>query len=366
MSGFTDDLGSSANGGAWSGLSEHFAGRHAVILGGAGFLGAHLSARMAKLGAQVTVVDCFLTSRPDTVRDLRARPNVEVIEADITHEIPVSGPVDFILNFASPASPVDYVQLPLETLRVGSIGTENALRLAMRTGATFMTASTSEVYGDPAVSPQPEGYWGHVNPIGPRSMYDESKRYAEAITMAYHNMHQVQVRMPRIFNTYGPGMRSNDGRAVPSFISSAIGNEPILIHGDGMQTRSLCHVNDLVEGLLRLLASDHNGPVNLGNTHEVSMMELAACIIELAGSKSEIHHVERTGDDPQQRRPDLTLARRLLGFEPQVDTRRGLSETIAWFREHEVAPAETEHITISLTELEAADAATAQGSRGAY
>jgi dTDP-glucose 4,6-dehydratase len=339
-------------------LTQHFSGRHTVVLGGAGFLGAHISARLAALGAQVTVVDSFLTSRPDTVRDLRAKPHIEVIEADITHEIPVQGSVDFVLNFASPASPVDYVQLPLETLRVGSIGTENALQLAKRTGATFMTASTSEVYGDPAVSPQHEGYWGHVNPIGPRSMYDESKRYAEAITMAYHRMHQVQVRMPRIFNTYGPGMRSNDGRAVPSFISSAIHGEPILIHGDGMQTRSLCHVGDLVEGLLRLLASDHNSPVNLGNTHEVTMLELAKTVIELAGSRSEIRHIERTGDDPQQRRPDLSLASRLLGFQPRVDTEVGLRETIAWFREHEVTPLEAEHITISLSELEQEDATT--------
>jgi len=337
-------------------------GRHAVVLGGAGFLGAHLSDRLATLGAQVTVVDNFITSRAATVERLAKIPSVSIVEADITVELPVSGHVDFVLNFASPASPVDYVQLPLETLRVGSIGTENALRLAVETGATFMTASTSEVYGDPLVSPQQEHYWGHVNPIGPRSMYDEAKRYAEAITMAYHRMHEVQIRLPRIFNTYGPGMRSNDGRAVPSFISSAVAGEPVTIHGDGLQTRSLCHVDDLVEGLLRLLVSDYNGPVNLGNTHEVSMKELAQLIIEMAGSKSDIVHIERTGDDPQQRRPDIGLAQKLFDFSPSIAMECGLKDTIDWFRSVDGQKDEPLSVVIDLADYENATSDATQHS----
>jgi nucleoside-diphosphate-sugar epimerase len=331
-------------------MSRRYAGRHAVVLGGAGFLGAHLARRLEALGAGVTVVDSFVTSRSDTVTELRRHQNITVVEADITEAIPVPGPVDFVLNFASPASPVDYVQLPLETLRVGSIGTENALKLAWRTGATFMTASTSEVYGDPSVSPQPEAYWGHVNPIGPRSMYDEAKRYAEAITMAYHRMHGVQIRLPRIFNTYGPGMRVNDGRAVPSFISRAVRGEPVEVHGDGQQTRSLCHVDDLVEGLLRLLVTSYNGPVNIGNPEEVTMLELAKLVIELADSDSAITHVERTGDDPQRRRPDIGLASELFDFKPTIGMLDGLVETVAWFRD--ILHARRDHIAIDLADFE--------------
>lgn len=333
-------------------LRQKVEGRHAVVLGGAGFLGAHLSERMATLGAHVTVVDNYLTSRPATIEQLARTANISIVEADITVDIPIQDHVDFVLNFASPASPVDYVQLPLETLRVGSIGTENGLRLAVSTGATFMTASTSEVYGDPLVSPQQEHYWGHVNPIGPRSMYDEAKRYAEALTMAYHRMHGVQIRLPRIFNTYGPGMRSNDGRAVPSFISSAVAGEPVTVHGDGAQTRSLCHVDDLVEGLLRLLVSDYNGPVNLGNPEEISMKELAELVIELAGSPSGITHIERTGDDPQQRRPDISLAQELLEFRPSITMVHGLAETIEWFRDPDGQTAQPPSIVIDLAEYE--------------
>jgi dTDP-glucose 4,6-dehydratase len=328
-------------------------GRHVVVLGGAGFLGAHLCRRLVANGAGVTAVDNFLTSRPATIHELRHTRGVTLVEADITQEIPVSGSADFVLNFASPASPVDYVRLPLETLRVGSIGTENALRFARSTGATFMTASTSEIYGDPNVSPQPESYWGYVNPIGPRSMYDESKRYAEALTMAYHQMYDVDVRLPRIFNTYGPGMRSNDGRAIPSFITAAVSGEALQVHGDGLQTRSLCHVDDLVDGLLALLVSGFNRPVNIGNPEEITMVELAGTIVRMARSSSEIVHVPRTGDDPQQRRPDITLARELLGFAPSISLSEGLSQTVEWFRNHELV--KSEHITISLRELERSD-----------
>lgn len=344
---------------------EKLRDQHAVLLGGAGFLGAHLTDRLANLGAHVTVVDSFLTSRPATVHRLKNTPSVTVVEADITAEIPISSRVDFVLNFASPASPVDYVELPLETLRVGSIGTENALRLACDTGATFMTASTSEVYGDPQISPQHEGYWGNVNPIGSRSMYDEAKRYAEALTVAYHRMHGLEVRLPRIFNTYGPGMRSNDGRAVPSFIAAAVANEPLFVHGDGQQTRSLCHVDDLVDGLLRLLLADYNGPVNIGNPEEISMTQLAELVVELAGSTSEILHVGRTGDDPQRRCPDISLAGELLDFRPRISMMDGLKDTIDWIRVAEPAADGPEHILISLSDYEDGESAVVGAQRAA-
>jgi dTDP-glucose 4,6-dehydratase len=244
------------------------------------------------------------------------------------------GPVDAVLHFASPASPIDYLKLPIHTLKVGSIGTLHALGLAKEKGARFIIASTSEVYGDPEVHPQPENYWGNVNPVGPRGVYDEAKRFAEALTVAYRSTHQVDTKILRIFNTHGPRMRPDDGRAIPTFIRQAIKNEPITVAGDGTQTRSIQYVDDLVEGVMRLLHSDQAGPINIGNPHEVSMLQLAEAIRELVGSTSQITYIPRPQDDPTVRQPDITLARTLLGWEPQVSLDEGLKKTIEWFRTH--------------------------------
>jgi dTDP-glucose 4,6-dehydratase len=308
------------------------AGSHVVVTGGAGFLGSHLCTRLLAEGARVTAIDNLVTGRAENVEHLIGQDGFRLVKYDVTDFLHVPGPVDAILHFASPASPVDYLELPIQTLKVGALGTHKALGMARATGATFLLASTSEVYGDPQVHPQPETYWGHVNPIGPRGVYDEAKRFAEAMTYAYHRSHGVDVRVARIFNVYGERMRIDDGRAVPTFIGQALRNESITLHGDGSQTRSLCFVDDLIEGIVRLLVSGYVDPVNIGNPHETTVRELAETIREVAGSSSELRMTPRPVDDPEVRRPDLTVARRELGWEPTVDLHDGLTRTIDWFR----------------------------------
>ncbi len=312
--------------------SEPLSGKHVVLLGGAGFLGLHLADRMHRDGARVTVVDNLLTSHRDGIDSLARRPGIDFVEADISNKIPVDyEDVDYVMHFASAASPIDYGRYPIDTLRVGSAGTENALELARLAGATFMFATTSEVYGDPLVSPQPESYWGNVNSVGPRSVYDEAKRYGEAITMAYNREYGLDVKLPRIFNTFGPGMRPEDGRAVPAFMTAALLGRPLPVHGDGSQTRSLCYVDDLVEGLVRLMLSDHIGPMNVGNPTETSIVQLAELIIEITGSTSTIEFHPRPVDDPQVRVPDISLAADRLRWRPEVTLKDGLVRTIEWF-----------------------------------
>ncbi len=303
-----------------------------VVTGGAGFLGSHLCQRLLADGCEVVAIDNFLTGSPDNVEHLLEHERFRLVRADITDYLHVPGPVDQILHFASPASPIDYLRLPIETLKVGSIGTLHALGLAKEKGARFLLASTSETYGDPQVHPQPETYWGHVNPVGPRAVYDEAKRYAEALTMAYRRAHGVDTVILRIFNTYGERMRPNDGRAIPTFIRQALAGEPLTVAGDGTQTRSVCYVDDLVSGILKLLRSELVGPVNIGNPSELSVLKLAERIVALAGSSSEITFIPRPEDDPSVRRPDITLARTQLGWEPRVSLDDGLSRTIDWFR----------------------------------
>ncbi|MFF8945302.1 UDP-glucuronic acid decarboxylase family protein [Streptomyces sp. NPDC014864] len=304
----------------------------AVVTGGAGFIGSHLCQRLLHEGHEVVCVDSFLTSKPANVEHLREERHFRLDQRDITQGLEVPGPVNAVFHLASPASPADYLKLPLETLRAGSAGTWHALDLAAAKGARFLLASTSESYGDPLVHPQPESYWGHVNPVGPRSVYDEAKRFSEALTVAYRRHRGVDAKIVRIFNTFGPRMRTDDGRAIPNFIGQALRKEPITVTGDGGQTRSLCYVDDLVDGLLRMLASDHGGPVNLGNPHEVSMLELAEWIRKLSGATSEITLVPRPQDDPERRRPDITMARELLGWEPTTPVEQGLRDTINDFR----------------------------------
>jgi dTDP-glucose 4,6-dehydratase len=311
---------------------ERLEGAHVVVTGGAGFLGSHLCARLLEEGARVTAIDNLVTGRAANVEHLIGAEGFRLVKYDVTDFLHVPGPVDAILHFASPASPIDYLELPIQTLKVGALGTHKALGMARATGATFLLASTSEVYGDPQVHPQPETYWGHVNPIGPRGVYDEAKRFGEAMTYAYHRSHGVDVRVARIFNCYGERMRLDDGRAVPTFIGQALAGEPITLHGDGSQTRSLCYVDDLIEGVVRLLVSGYLEPVNLGNPHEVSVRDLAVLIRELTGSSSELRDTPRPVDDPQVRCPDLTVARRELGWEPTIALRDGLSRTVDWFR----------------------------------
>ena len=306
-----------------------------VVTGGAGFLGSHLCEQLLKRGHEVVALDNFLTGTPENVEHLLEVDGFRLVKADVTEYVHVTGPVDNVLHFASPASPVDYLELPIETMKVGSLGTLHALGLAKEKGSRFLLASTSETYGDPQVHPQPESYWGHVNPVGPRGVYDEAKRFAEALTMAYRRAHGVDTAIVRIFNTFGPRMRPNDGRAIPTFIRQALAGEPLTVAGDGSQTRSVCYVDDLVTGLMALLASDLPGPVNIGNPHELSMLELAQRIVDLTGSTSGIEFVERPVDDPTVRRPDITLAQQALGWEPVVDVDEGLRRTIAWFRRHE-------------------------------
>jgi dTDP-glucose 4,6-dehydratase len=305
-----------------------------VVTGGAGFLGSHLCERLLADGHEVLAMDNFLTGTPANVEHLLEHDAFRLVKADVTDYVHVTGPVDQVMHFASPASPIDYLQLPIETLKVGSTGTLHALGLAKEKRARFVLASTSEAYGDPQVHPQPETYWGHVNPVGPRGVYDEAKRYAEALTMAYRRTHGVDTAIVRIFNTHGPRMRPNDGRAIPAFTSQALTGKPITVAGDGSQTRSIIYVDDLVEGILRLLRSDLPGPVNIGNPHETSVLHLAETIKRITGSESEITFIERPVDDPSIRQPDITLAKRELGWEPTVGFEDGLTRTIGWFREH--------------------------------
>ncbi|HWC34836.1 MAG TPA: UDP-glucuronic acid decarboxylase family protein [Mycobacteriales bacterium] len=306
----------------------------AVVTGGAGFLGSHLCERLLDDGEEVVCLDNFLTGSPRNVEHLIGRPGFRLTNVDVTEYVHVPGPVDLVLHFASPASPIDYLQLPIETLKVGSIGTLHTLGLAKEKNARYLLASTSETYGDPKVHPQPESYWGHVNPVGPRGVYDEAKRFAEAMTMAYRRYHNVDTAIVRIFNTHGPFMRPNDGRAIPNFVRQALRGEPITVAGDGSQTRSIQYVDDLVEGVIRLLRSGHPGPMNIGNPHEVSMLELAEAVRDLCESSSDITFVPRPEDDPTIRQPDITLAKQVLGWEPEVGLFEGLKKTIAYFREH--------------------------------
>lgn len=309
--------------------------RRAVLTGGAGFVGSHLAERLLALDIDVICLDNFVTGSPDNVAHLQGSRGFRLIEADVSDYISIPGPVDYVLNFASPASPVDYAELPIETMKAGSLGTLHTLGLAKQKGARYLLASTSESYGDPLVHPQPESYWGNVNPVGPRACYDEAKRFAEALTTSYRTKHGVNTAIMRIFNTYGPRMRPNDGRAIPNFINQALSGAAITVHGDGSQTRSLCYVDDLVEGALRLLFSDLAGPVNIGNPHEMTVLELATFIRELTGSDSPVEFIDRPKDDPAQRRPDITLARAELQWEPKVEVRDGLVETIGYFRDRQ-------------------------------
>mgnify|MGYP000695751498 FL=1 len=305
-----------------------------VVTGGAGFLGSHLCEQLLADGCEVIALDNFLTGTPANVEHLMEHDGFRLIKTDVTEYVHVPGPVDQVLHFASPASPIDYLLLPIETMKVGSIGTLHALGLAKEKGARFLLASTSETYGDPQVHPQPETYWGHVNPVGPRGVYDEAKRFAEALTMAYRRTHDVDTAIVRIFNTHGPRMRPNDGRAIPAFASQALTGKPITVAGDGSQTRSIIYVDDLIAGILKLLRSDLAGPVNIGNPHETSVLHLAETIKRLTNSSSEIVFIDRPTDDPTVRQPDITLAKTKLGWEPTVGFEAGLERTIEWFRSH--------------------------------
>jgi len=304
-----------------------------LVTGGAGFIGSHLCERLVSEGNDVICIDNFLTGSPDNIAPLLGNSKFHFIQQDITNFIYVTGPIDAILHFASPASPIDYLELPIQTLKVGSLGTHKVLGLAKEKGARILLASTSEVYGDPLVHPQTEGYWGNVNPIGPRGVYDEAKRFAEAITMAYQRSHGVETRIVRIFNTYGPRMRQEDGRVVPNFIAQALRGEDLTVYGDGGQTRSFCYVTDLVEGILRLLWSDYREPVNIGNPREMTVLDFAKLIIELTGSRSGITHKPLPVDDPKVRQPDITLARRVLNdWTPVVPVEEGLQRAIEYFQ----------------------------------
>ncbi len=303
-----------------------------VVAGGAGFLGSHLCERFLADGAEVVCVDNFLTGRPENVDALRANPAFRLLRRDVTGPVDLAGPLDAVVNLASPASPVDYRALPLETLAAGAWGTGRLLELARRKKARLVLASTSEVYGDPQVHPQPESYWGHVNPVGPRSMYDEAKRFAEALTTAHRATHGTRTGIVRIFNTYGPRMRADDGRAVPTFVSQALAGHPVTVAGDGAQTRSLCYVDDLIDGLVRMTRGDHPGPVNLGNPEELSMLDLARLVVRLCGDRAPVAFVPRPPDDPNVRRPDVSLALAELGWRPRVALADGLARTVDWFR----------------------------------
>ncbi len=305
-----------------------------LITGAAGFLGSHLCDRFLADGHQVVGVDNFVTGSPDNIAHLIGNPAFSFLQHDVTNFIYVEGPLDGVLHFASPASPIDYLELPIQTLKVGSLGTHKTLGLAKAKNARYLLASTSEVYGDPEVHPQREDYWGHVNPIGPRGVYDEAKRFAEAMTMAYRRYHEVDTRIVRIFNTYGPRMRPYDGRVVSNFIVQALRGDPLTVYGEGAQTRSFCYVSDLIEGIYRLFLSEEPGPVNIGNPGEFTVLELAKKVIAMTGSRSEIEFRPLPQDDPKQRKPDISLARRALGWEPHVDLEEGLTLTIPAFRHH--------------------------------
>ncbi|MEU7062411.1 UDP-glucuronic acid decarboxylase family protein [Streptomyces sp. NPDC053429] len=305
---------------------------HAVVTGGAGFVGSHLCTALLDAGTAVTCVDDFSTGRPENIAALADRPGFTLFRANVSEPFTVPRRPDLVLHLASPASPADYLRLPLHTMEAGSLGTRNALELAHRSEARFLLASTSEVYGDPQEHPQNERYWGNVNPVGPRSVYDEAKRFGEALTTAEAGFHGTDTAIVRLFNTYGPRMRGYDGRAVPTFIRQALAGEPLTVTGDGLQTRSLCYVDDTVAGILAMAAHGMRGPVNIGNPTEITMLELARLVIELTGSDSEIRFIERPTDDPSVRCPDITLARDKLQWEPRVAAEDGLRRTIAWFR----------------------------------
>jgi dTDP-glucose 4,6-dehydratase len=303
-----------------------------LITGGGGFIGSHLCERFLAEGHEVVAVDNFITGQKSNLKPLLAEPRFRLIEHDVSQPLAVDGPVDNILHFASPASPVDYLMYPIQTLKVGSLGTHNTLGLAKAKNARYLMASTSEVYGDPEQHPQREDYWGHVNPIGTRGCYDEAKRFSEAIVMAYHRSHGVNTHIVRIFNTYGERMRLDDGRVLPNFMGQALRGEPVTVYGNGSQTRSFCYVSDLVEGIKRLLFTEFHEPVNLGNPSEVSILEFAREILELSGSKSSLVFKPLPQDDPKVRKPDITRAKQLLGWEPKVDRHEGLKRTLAYFQ----------------------------------
>lgn len=304
-----------------------------LVTGGAGFLGSHLCDLLLEKGYAVTAMDNLITGSTSNILHNLGKPEFQFIHHDVTEYLYVKEKVDIVFHFASPASPIDYLQYPIQTLKVGSLGTHKTLGLANKHGASYLLASTSEVYGDPLVHPQTEDYWGNVNPVGPRGVYDEAKRFAEAMVMAYNHAHDVDTKIVRIFNTYGPRMRIDDGRVVPTLIKQALNNEPLTIYGDGTQTRSFCFVSDLIEGIYRLSQTKEHLPVNIGNPEEYTILDFARLIIKLSGSKSEIVHREIPVDDPRRRRPDITKARRLLGWEPTIHLEEGLTRTIEWFRE---------------------------------
>jgi len=304
----------------------------AVVTGGSGFLGSHLCEKLLAEGHKVVCIDNLLTGNIKNIEHLFGNEDFSFLKHDVTNYIHVPGNVDYILHFASPASPIDYLKLPIQTLKVGSLGTHKVLGLAKEKNARFLLASTSEVYGDPAIHPQKESYWGNVNPIGPRGVYDEAKRFAEAMTMAYHRYHGVETRIVRIFNTYGPRMRLNDGRALPAFVSQALNSEDITVFGDGSQTRSFCYVSDLVDGIYRLLLSDETDPVNIGNPAEITIKQFAEEVIKITGTDSKIIYQDLPEDDPKVRQPDITRAKTILGWEPKVGRQEGLKITIDYFK----------------------------------
>ncbi|MEX2116263.1 MAG: UDP-glucuronic acid decarboxylase family protein [Bacteroidota bacterium] len=305
---------------------------NSVVTGGAGFLGSHLCDRLLAEGHRVICIDNLVTGKPANIAHLTGNPNFTFIEYDVTNYLAIEGNVDYVWHFASPASPIDYLKLPIQTLKVGSLGTHKALGLAKAKGARFFLASTSEVYGDPLVHPQPETYWGNVNPVGPRGVYDEAKRFAEAMTMAYQRYHKVETRIVRIFNTYGERMRVEDGRAIPAFFSQALRGQDVTVFGDGSQTRSVCYVLDLIEGIYKLMMSDYTMPMNIGNPDEITMLQLAKEIVELTKSKSKIVFRDLPQDDPKIRQPDITLAKKVLGWSARVPRREGLQKTMEYFK----------------------------------
>jgi len=303
-----------------------------LVTGGAGFLGSHLCERLLAEGHRVIAMDNLITGSTDNIAHLSSNKDFSFIKHNVTQYISLDGPVDYVFHFASPASPIDYLELPIQTLKVGSLGTHNALGLAKAKNARFLLASTSEVYGDPLQHPQTEEYWGNVNPIGPRGVYDEAKRFAEAMTMAYHRYHKLDTKIVRIFNTYGPRMRLNDGRVVPAFVGQVLRGEPLTVFGDGSQTRSFCYCSDLIDGIYRLSQSDHHEPVNIGNPSEFTILEFANLVLKMLDGKSQIVFKPLPVDDPKQRRPNITLAWKLLGWEPKVNLETGLRQTIEYFR----------------------------------